>query len=57
MPDAQREYIDLRHRYVEHLVAWRENEVLLAGFRLHGGPDAPMNPNPPGHLDAVPQPR
>ena len=55
--DAQREYFDLRHEYVERLTAWRENEVLLAGFLLHGGLDAPMNPTPPGHIDAVPQPR
>ena len=55
--DAQREYFDVRHMYVEHLTTWRENEVLLAGFLLHGGLDAPMGVTPPGHIDAVPQPR
>ena len=55
--DAQREYFDLRQMYVEHLTTWRENEVLLAGFLLHGGLDAPTGVTPPGHIDAVPQPR
>lgn len=55
--DAQREYFDLRRQYIEHLVTWRRNEVLISGFLLHGGLDAAPNPTPPGHIDAVAQPR
>lgn len=55
--NAQQVYFDLRHRYVEHLIAYRTNEVLINGFLLHDGLMAPPNPTPPGHIDSVPQPR
>lgn len=55
--DAQRDYFDLRRMYVDHLVAWRENETLVEGFLLHGGLEAAQDATPPGHIDATPQPR
>ena len=54
---AERDYFVHRSQYIENLIAWRENEVSILGFLLHGGLNAPTNPTPPGHIDAVPQPR
>lgn len=54
---TQAEYYNLRAEYVRHLIAWRESEVLVAGFLLHGGLMAPAAPPPPGHIDSVPKPR
>jgi cobalt-zinc-cadmium efflux system outer membrane protein len=55
--DAERRYYRLRGEYVRNLMAWRESEVLIRGLLLHGGLEAPTRPTPPGHIDAVPQPR
>ena len=54
---AERDYFMHRGQYITNLIAWRENEVSILGFLLHGGLTAPTNPTPPGHIDAVPQPR
>ena len=43
--------------YVQNLVTWRESRTLIEGFLLTDGLDAPPNPTPPGHIDAVAQPR
>lgn len=54
---AERDYFQHRIQYVNNLVLWRENEVSIMGFLLHGGLSNPPTPVPPGHIDAVPQPR
>ena len=54
---AERTYFLSRLAYVQNLIAWRESEVLISGYLLHGGLSAPMEVTPPGHLDAVPKPR
>jgi len=55
--ETQKEYFQLRAEYIQHLRAWRESEVLIMGFLLHGGLNAPTGPTPPGHIDSVPKPR
>ncbi|MBW3598022.1 MAG: TolC family protein [Planctomycetes bacterium] len=55
--EAQRDYYLLQITYVQNLVAWRESEVLIAGYLLHNGLAPPLAPTPPAHIDAVPQPR
>lgn len=54
---VQQEYFMLRAEYVRNLIAWRESEILITGFLLHGGLTAPTAPPPPGHIDALPKPR
>ena len=54
---TQKDYFALRAEYVRNLMAWRESEVLIAGFLLHGGLMSPAAPPPPGHINAVPKPR
>lgn len=54
---VQSRYFDLRRQYVEQLIAVRTNEVLINGYLLHDGLNAPSRPVPPGHIDSVPQPR
>lgn len=54
---AQRDYNLRREQFVRNLIAWRENEVLITGYLLHGGLDAPQGATPPGHIDAVSKPR
>ncbi|WP_168567123.1 TolC family protein [Crateriforma spongiae] len=54
---AQVEYYRLRTQYVQHLVSWRSNETLIAGYLLNGGLMPPTGPQPPGHISAVPKPR
>ena len=54
---AERTYFLSRLTYVQNLIAWRESEVLISGYLLHGGLTAPMDVTPPGHLDAVAKPR
>ena len=54
---TQAEYYRLRAEHVRQLIAWRESEVLIGGFLLHGGLMAPTAPPPPGHIDSVPKPR
>lgn len=55
--ETQQTWFDLQQQYIEQLIALRTNEVLIQGFLLHDGLMAPPNPVPPGHIDAVPQPR
>ncbi|KAA1258239.1 Cobalt-zinc-cadmium resistance protein CzcC precursor [Rubripirellula obstinata] len=55
--EAQVEYYRLRTQYVQHLIAWRSNETLIAGYLLNGGLMPPTGPQPPGHISAVPKPR
>lgn len=54
---TQQQYFMLRAEYFRNLIAWRESEVQIAGFLLHGGLMAPSAPPPPGHINAVPKPR
>ncbi len=54
---TQEEYFKLKSQYVQHLTAWRESEVLIIGYLLHGGLQTPPTPIPPGHIDAVAKPR
>lgn len=54
---TQEDYFMLRAEYIRNLIAWRENEILISGFLLHGGLTAPSAPPPPGHINAVPKPR
>ena len=54
---AERTYFQSRLAYVQNLIAWRESEVLISGYLLHGGLSTPMEVTPPGHLDAVAKPR
>ena len=55
--DAEQQYFLSKVQYVNNLVTWRENEVSIMGFLLHGGLADPPTPVPPGHIDAVNQPR
>jgi hypothetical protein len=54
---TQQDYFMLRAEYIRNLIAWRESEVLIIGFLLHGGLQPPTAPPPPGHINAVPKPR
>ncbi|WP_235935353.1 TolC family protein [Candidatus Laterigemmans baculatus] len=54
---AEQDYFTHRVEYIRSLIIWRESEVSIMGFLLHGGLADPPNPTPPGHIDAVPQPR
>lgn len=55
--DAQRDYFRLRADYVNHQVALRVSEVLITGYLVRDGLQAPPNPVPPGHINVNPQPR
>ena len=55
--DAQAELYRRQAEYVRNLVVWRESRTLIEGFLLSGGLEPPPNPTPPGHIDAVAQPR
>lgn len=55
--DTERQFFLLQVEYVQNLIRLRESEVLIVGYMLHGGLQAPMDPVPPSHIDAVPQPR
>ncbi len=54
---AEQKYIQNRIQYINSLIAWRQNEVSIMGFLLHGGLSNPPTPMPAGHIDAVAQPR
>jgi outer membrane protein TolC len=54
---AQGQYYQLRNQYIQHLVSWRSNETLIAGYLLNGGLMPPTGPEPPGHISSVPKPR
>ncbi len=54
---AQSQYYQLRNQYIQHLVSWRSNETLIAGYLLNGGLMPPTGAEPPGHISAVPKPR
>ncbi|WP_164103564.1 TolC family protein [Candidatus Laterigemmans baculatus] len=54
---AEQDYFTHRVEYIRTLIIWRESEVSIMGFLLHGGLSDPPDPTPPGHIDAVPQPR
>ncbi|MGV3486955.1 MAG: TolC family protein [Planctomycetaceae bacterium] len=54
---AEQDFFMHRAQYINNLIVWRENEVSIMGFLLHGGLSDPPNPTPPGHIDAVAQPR
>lgn len=55
--DAEQMYFESRSEYITQLMLWRTNEVLIVGYLLHGGLQAPTGPDPPGHINAVPKPR
>ncbi|MEQ8846669.1 TolC family protein [Botrimarina sp.] len=55
--DSQANYFRLKSQYIDHLIAWRSNETLIAGYLLDGGLMPPTGPEPPGHISAVPKPR
>ncbi len=54
---AEQDYFQHRIQYIGNLIVWRESEVSIMGFLLHGGLTDPPNIAPPGHINAVPQPR
>ena len=54
---AERKYFLARLTFVQNLIQWRESEVLISGYLLHGGLQTPMDVTPPGHLDSVAKPR
>jgi outer membrane protein TolC len=54
---TQEDYFMLRAEYVRNLITWRESEILITGFLLHGGLMAPTTPSPSGHIDSLPKPR
>ena len=51
---AQRLYFMNRAAYITHLAAWREAEVLIVGFLLHGGLMPAMMPTPPTMVSMPP---
>ncbi len=54
---AQRKYYMARAAYVTHAMAWREAEVLIVGFLLHGGlMPAPPPPMPSMGPNIMPMP-
>ena len=54
---VQRKYYMNRATYVTHLMAWREAEVLIIGFLLHGGlMPAPPPPMPSMGPNIMPMP-
>ena len=55
--ESQVKYYQLKTLYTQHLIDWRTNETLIAGYLLTGGLNAPTGPEPPGHISAVPKPR
>lgn len=54
--NSQQYYYMMKAEYIRNLIDWREAEVLIEGFLLHGGLDAPST-MPAGHINAVPKPR
>ena len=46
---AQRMYFMNRAAYITHLMAWRQAEVLIVGFLLHGGLMPATMPPMPAH--------
>lgn len=54
---AEQAYFQARLTFVENLILWRESEVLISGYLLHNGLDAPLDVAPPAHIDSVPKPR
>jgi outer membrane protein TolC len=54
---GEHKYQDARAVYVHNLIEWREAEVLIRGYLLHGGLLPAPSSTPPGHIDATPRPR
>jgi len=54
---SQREYVEARLDYINHLVRAEEAAVEINGFLLTGGLTPPPGVTPAGHIDATPQPR
>ena len=55
--ETQEEYLKNRLEWIDYLVEFQRHRVAVQGFLLKDGPTAPENPDPPGHIDAVPKPR
>jgi outer membrane protein, heavy metal efflux system len=54
---SQHQYVDARVEYIDHLVECKEASLEIDGLLLTGGLIAPPGVTPPGHIDAVAQPR
>ena len=54
---AQRDFTQRRLELIGHQLDAQTSRAMIGGFLLHGGLQVPMNPVPPGHLDATPDPR
>lgn len=55
--EAQADFFNRRLAYIDRLVEWREAEVAIEGLLLVNGLEAPPGAAPPGHIDAVTNPR
>lgn len=55
--DAKQTYMQLRARYVEQALVYREADVAIRGMLLSGGLMQPTAPLTGGHIDATPKPR
>lgn len=55
--ETQEEYLKNRLEWIDYLVEFQRHRVAVQGFLLKDGLTAPENPDPPGHIDAVPKPR
>ena len=55
--ETQEEYLKNRLEWIDYLVEFQRHRVAVQGFLLKDGLIAPENPDPPGHIDAVPKPR
>lgn len=55
--ETQEEYLHNRLEWIDYLVEFQRHRVAVQGFLLKNGLKAPENPDPPGHIDAVPKPR
>lgn len=53
---SERDYFMLRAPVYPDFIAWREADVLIAGFLLHDGLMAASEPTPADHIHAVPKP-
>ncbi|MGC1951420.1 MAG: TolC family protein [Gammaproteobacteria bacterium] len=55
--EAQADFFNRRLAYIDRLIEWREAEVAIEGLLLVNGLEAPPGAAPPGHIDAVTNPR
>lgn len=55
--EAQKQFVDAKIEYINHLVEGYSSAVQIQGFLLTGGLIAPPGVTPSGHIDADAQPR